>query len=221
MAVLVLRLSGPLQSWGTEPVLKEHPTDLMPSKSGVIGMLAAAMGRKRNEEISDLAALRFGAREDHPGQVMTDYQVSHEWRRDEKGKIYSDKSYVGNRFYIQNACYVVAVEGPEELLGRCEEALEHPVYPPYLGRRCCVPDAGMVLGIFGGSLEEVLEALPRQPLAFLVEDPSEENTSSMRACVEAFGGADRTRYDNPISFSMENRQYSYRMEKEYYIAAAK
>ena len=82
MSVLVLKLSGPLQSWGTELKLEDHGTDTMPSKSGVIGMVAAALGRRRDEDISDLRALRFGARCDSGGsmlqsRILRDFQVAH------------------------------------------------------------------------------------------------------------------------------------------------
>ena len=59
MAVLLLRFDAPLQSWGVTEKLKDHHTDLVPSKSGVIGMIASAEGRKRDEDISDLVDLRF------------------------------------------------------------------------------------------------------------------------------------------------------------------
>ena len=41
---LLLRLGAPLQSWGSESMYDRRETDMMPTKSGVIGMLAAALG---------------------------------------------------------------------------------------------------------------------------------------------------------------------------------
>ena len=61
---LLLRLSAPLQSWGSESVYDNRETDYMPTKSGVTGMLAAALGRKRGEPLDDLSRLRFGVRVD-------------------------------------------------------------------------------------------------------------------------------------------------------------
>ena len=59
---LLLRLSAPLQSWGSESVYDNRETDDMPTKSGVIGMLAAALGRKRSDSLEDLVKLKFGVR---------------------------------------------------------------------------------------------------------------------------------------------------------------
>ena len=67
---LLLRLSAPLQSWGSGSFYDRRETDYMPTKSGIIGMLAAALGRKRNESLDDLAELNFGVRIDLPGTKL-------------------------------------------------------------------------------------------------------------------------------------------------------
>ena len=61
MATLLLRLQGPMQSWGTTSRFDERDTQLEPSKSGVLGLLCAALGRNRSEPVQDLAALRMRA----------------------------------------------------------------------------------------------------------------------------------------------------------------
>ena len=42
MSTLLLRLAAPLQAWGTASKFERRRTQREPSKSGVIGMLAAA-----------------------------------------------------------------------------------------------------------------------------------------------------------------------------------
>ena len=54
MTVLLLRLAGPLQSWGVKSRFTVRATELAPTKSGIIGMLAAAVGRRRTDPIEDL-----------------------------------------------------------------------------------------------------------------------------------------------------------------------
>src|SRR5690606_26273333 len=72
---LLLRLVGPMQSWGSRSRFDSRDTNLEPTKSGVLGMIAAALGRHRNEAITDLAALRFGVRADREGAFDIDFHT--------------------------------------------------------------------------------------------------------------------------------------------------
>jgi len=67
MSTLLLRLAGPLQSWGVDAKFDRRGTERAPTKSGVIGLVAAALGRLRNESVEDIQALRFGVRVDREG----------------------------------------------------------------------------------------------------------------------------------------------------------
>ena len=58
MTVLLLRLAGPLQSWGSSARFVRRTTENAPTKSGVIGLLAAAQGRDRDADVSELALER-------------------------------------------------------------------------------------------------------------------------------------------------------------------
>jgi len=60
MATLLLRLAGPMQSWGYESKFEIRRTGAFPTKSGVIGMLAAALGMSREEPLDELCGLKFG-----------------------------------------------------------------------------------------------------------------------------------------------------------------
>src|SRR5437764_11434486 len=76
MPTLLLRLAGPMQSWGTTSRFSIRDTGLEPSKSGVIGLLCAALGRPREHPVDDLAGLRFGVRADRPGTLRMDFQTA-------------------------------------------------------------------------------------------------------------------------------------------------
>ena len=70
MAVLLLRLAAPLQAWGSSSKFIVHSTEREPTKSGVIGMIAAALGIQRNDDpqkLVPLTTLRFGVRADKEG----------------------------------------------------------------------------------------------------------------------------------------------------------
>ncbi len=70
MSTLLLRLAGPLQAWGTESRFNTRQTGPLPSKSGVIGLLAAALGLSRDADLSALRELRFGVRTDQSGELL-------------------------------------------------------------------------------------------------------------------------------------------------------
>jgi CRISPR-associated Cas5-like protein len=75
-SVLLLRLSAPLQAWGVQSRFTVRDTGREPSKSGVVGLLCAALGRGRDQPIDDLAALRMAARVDQEGRILRDYHVA-------------------------------------------------------------------------------------------------------------------------------------------------
>ena len=78
MPTLLLRLVGPMQSWGTTSRFDQRDTGKEPSKSGVIGLLAAAMGIERENwsELEPLTRFSMGVRHDRPGVPKCDYQTA-------------------------------------------------------------------------------------------------------------------------------------------------
>jgi CRISPR system Cascade subunit CasD len=160
MSVLLLRLAGPLQSWGGASRHMTRYTLPMPTKSGVIGLLAAALGRRRGEDISDLAALRFGVRVDQPGRLLADYHTvsaaSHapadparqRMPRSDGGSLKPAASTkVTTRYYLADAVFVAGVEAQQDIAQMLAAALRRPRYPLYLGRRSCPPARPVLLGI--------------------------------------------------------------------------
>ncbi|MFE7559961.1 type I-E CRISPR-associated protein Cas5/CasD [Kitasatospora sp. NPDC057500] len=73
--VLLIRLAGPLQSWGVRSRFAQRDTHSRPTKSGVIGLCAAALGLEREEPLGELASVLFGVRADRPGTPVRDYQT--------------------------------------------------------------------------------------------------------------------------------------------------
>ena len=70
MATLLLRLQGPMQAWGVQSRFGVRDTGREPSKSGLIGLLCAALGREREAPLDDLASLNMGVRIDKPDQTV-------------------------------------------------------------------------------------------------------------------------------------------------------
>ena len=139
MATLLLRLQGPLQSWGTTSRFDERDTQLEPSKSGVLGLICAALGRDRSEPLNDLTALRMGVRVDREGVPLRDYQTVTGVLNAE-GKFKTDRTVISPRYYLADAVFLVGLESDDsDLLARIHAALRAPVWPLVLGRKSCVP----------------------------------------------------------------------------------
>lgn len=168
---LFLRLEGPMQSWGERARWSIRDTAPEPTKSGVVGLLACALGlgADADEEIRDLArALRIGVRCDRPGSPVVDYHtIGGGYERPvlltaegkpkrSSGRPHTEQTW---RSYLCDASFLVAVQAAPTLIERLASAVQAPVWPYYLGRKCCVP----VLPIFEGvgdhaSLEAALAA---------------------------------------------------------------
>ena len=203
MATLLLRLAAPLQAWGADSKFETRKTGREPTKSGVIGLLAAALGVRRDEAdaLARLSGLRFGVRVEREGQLLVDYHTAK--TQDEK------TSYVTYRHYLQDAVFLAGMESEDTaLLQQLQQALLHPVFPLYLGRRSCPPTLPLCLGLRQCSLREALQAEPplcpgrpgRPGRMVLDADPQEPGAAVQR--------------DVPISFDPHHRQYGYRSVRE-------
>ncbi len=208
MSVLVLRLAAPLQSWGTDSRFVRRGTDRAPSRSGVIGMLAAAKGLRRTDKLEDLLPLKIGVRTEQPGRVERDFQTA----RSRDGASAMPLSY---RYYLADAVFAVAVEGPTPVLEGLREALRRPVFPIYLGRRSCPPAGKLDHGLHDGDIATVLEQLPwlASPAVQRAAAATVELTIH-RDCDPATPGGELVR-DDPITFDPAHRQWGWRTVTHY------
>jgi len=181
---LLIRLAGPLQSWGSSSRWGERDTGGEPSKSGVVGLIAAALGRKRSEPVDDLAALVMGVRVDHEGVPGYDFQTagggmdhpgiaqakdSQKNIRDRleaasEGRRNYTKggSSISRRHFLQDAMFLVGLQGADKaFLDDLDAHLRAPVFPLGLGRRGYVPSIPVALpgnGVRRGDLMSVLSS---------------------------------------------------------------
>ncbi len=144
---LFLRLEGPLQAWGVqESKFLVRRTAEAPTKSGVIGMLCAALGVSRptasEEWLARLAALRMGVRIDRPGIRWWDYHTvgaGMEMRIAEgKGKT-KPGAMLTRREYLCDASFLLALHGEPDTIDELTAAMQKPQWTPYLGRKSCPP----------------------------------------------------------------------------------
>ncbi|EGX58182.1 CRISPR-associated Cas5e family protein [Streptomyces zinciresistens K42] len=203
--VLTLRLAGPLQSWGAASRFARRATERAPTKSGVLGLLAAAQGRDRSADLSDLAALRFAVRLDQPGTRVRDFQTAH---HADTGK----SMPVSERFYLSDAVFVAAVEGDRDLIGILHAAVRSPVYLPFLGRRSCPPSRPVDLRAHPSGLWKALEAEPWQASTWVQRSRARERRVELEVIADLSAGdgpGDAVR-DQPLSFDPRHRRYGLR-----------
>lgn len=208
MGTLLLRLAGPLQAWGYDSKFETRRTGREPTKSGVTGLLAAALGRKRDEAIDDLLALHFGVRVDKEGELLHDYHTV---------QMKSGKTHVTHRYYLSDATFLVGFESEDEkMLKTLEQALYNPAFPLFLGRRSCVPTLPLVVGVRTLGLIEALRSEPWQLSPWMQKKEIKKGHGLLRILTDA--APDEKNIvavkDFPISFHPESRKYTYRPVKE-------
>ncbi|MEW1872600.1 type I-E CRISPR-associated protein Cas5/CasD [Streptomyces caelestis] len=207
-SVLVLRLAGPLQSWGASSRFIRRTTESAPTKSGVVGLLAAAVGIERGDDsrLAPLAALRFAVRIDQPGTRIRDFHTAHH-------AVTGASMPLSERFYLADAVFVAAVEGDHTLLTGLRDALRTPAYPPYLGRRSCPPAEPVDLGLYEDArLEDVLTNVPWQASTWYRRRHHTPQTLTVlreTAADEPTAAADVLR-DQPVSFDAAHRRHALR-----------
>lgn len=151
---LILQLDGPMQAWGTHTFEDFRPSNLYPTRSGLLGLLGACLGVERRDLAgqADLAAsVHFTVRVDSqvarpgkekplgkPGIKLPDFHTVMDARKVD-GSV-RKFPVVSRREYLFDAAFTVAVgsnPGAAISLDQIAEHLRRPYYTPALGRRSC------------------------------------------------------------------------------------
>lgn len=184
MPGLLLRLTGPLQSWGEHSHFNDRDTLSFPTRSALTGLLAAALGRPRHHSLDDLD-LSVTTRADRPGSRLRDFHtvgggltgdrtvITAEGKRRD-----SDTSTLtSTRWYLEDAAFTVALTLPDHTQPPTAwtDALLSPRWPLYMGRRSCPPAGPLLLGRSTDALHDLVHL----PLALPAPRPESggENTT--------------------------------------------
>ncbi len=147
---LMMRLQGPMQSWGKHSFEDFRPSELFPTRSGLLGLLGACLGVERGDSsaLVGLAhSVRFAVRVDARGNEdakyavlrLRDYHTVMEARRANRPAKPGETIQTW-REYLFDAAFSVAVSGTDNArvgLPEIADALARPMYTPSLGRRSC------------------------------------------------------------------------------------
>ncbi len=226
MSGFLVRLAGPLQSWGEHSAYGVRDTLAFPSRSGLIGMFAAAQGVPRGADLSPYAPLRITVRVDRPGTQMVDYHTAGGGvpanrtvpTSEGKRKGADVATIVTERNYLAGAVFTAAVEAPADLAATITTALRRPHWQPYLGRRSHIPDPPLLLRERVD--DPVAELRTRVPLP-VPEQPRAREASRTTVDFVHEGGPEpdkpadeqRTRHvinDIPRTFDAQRRSYATR-----------
>ena len=178
---LLLWLEAPLQSWGFDSKFGRRDTLEFPTKSGVLGLLLCALGAdgEQRELLSRFADLKqtvisFSDKDRERPTFLHDFQMigagyddKDNWEKHHIPKTSKGGVAVGggtkmtHRYYLQDAVFAVLLEVPADIAQRCADALQNPVWPLYLGRRCCVPGEFIYQGTFDTEQEAEHAALDK------------------------------------------------------------
>ena len=165
--IIVLRLEGPLQSWGENAKWDFRDSSTMPTKSGIVGLLGCAMGQERGSQVLvELAqSITVAVRADRPGAKFVDFQTV---QGDPLMAATGKPKTTGNTIlsphaYLQDASFTVFIDTTPEWQQRIISALENPRWCMYLGRKNCVPSRPILADRMEAA--DLMEALKEYPAA--------------------------------------------------------
>ncbi|MEF3077350.1 type I-E CRISPR-associated protein Cas5/CasD [Methylobacter sp. Wu1] len=163
MDILLFRLYGPMASWGEIAVGESRHTANYPSKSAILGLIGAALGIERHDEVMQsrlqqgyvqaVEVLSTGQllRDYHTAQAPMGDQLRYLYTRRDELNAYKDQdkspsksnrpnAILSSREYRGDALALVAVRALPDApfsLSQIREKLLKPVFHLYLGRKSC------------------------------------------------------------------------------------
>ncbi len=166
---VALRLHGPMQAWGGPVIGDTRPTLPFPTRSGVLGLVAACMGilRSENDRLLALAeGARVHVRVDASGTPLVDDQTI----QDNPNASPTRQTIQSKRSYLCDASFVaVVVPGPHTSAQAIASAALSPVFAPSLGRRTCVLSTPLLIAaeVVGSDAIALFDGIERGPKELL------------------------------------------------------
>jgi CRISPR system Cascade subunit CasD len=166
-ACLALLLDGPMQSWGFASRFTRRTTAVHPTKSGVVGLLAAALGIDKHgtdeaARVEHLATLecttvtlpKIRGERELSMLRLSDYHTigggydDDEWMKKPRAASGAKLDTVlSERHYLLDARFGVLLEGAQEWLEEIAAKLRNPTWGLWLGRKCCIPATPLLVGV--------------------------------------------------------------------------
>jgi CRISPR system Cascade subunit CasD len=229
---LLFRLYAPLCSWGDIAVGELRPSYTHPSKSAVVGLLAAALGIRRDEEekLKHLSQdYGLAVLVESFGKLLSDYHTAqvppgnerYATRRDELSLMpkHRLKTILSSRDYRMDALYTVVMREINQSLwdiGKIVKKLKQPVFTLYLGRKSCPPAIPLEPQVIES--ETMLDAIRRAEFTVDINEIIRENNGRKELffeecfCSEVTAVQIYERRDIPLS----RKRWQFDTRREYY-----
>jgi len=152
MKYLVFRLYGPMSSWGDIAVGETRPSFAHPTKSAILGLVAGAIGFRRDEEEKHrllAEGIGFAVQVESMGRSLSDYHTTQVpsgkerycMRRQElSGEKSKLNTILSTRDYRTDGLYIIVLwqrKQGEWDVAQIKAKLEQPEFVLYLGRKSC------------------------------------------------------------------------------------
>lgn len=212
LKTLLLKLAGPLQSWGVSSDFETRYTDLYPSKSAVIGMIAGSLGYRRHEggKINQLNSLDFAARIDQVGNLLRDFHIAKSYKQG--GDLL--RTYVTNRYYVEDAVFVVAIGSEDHvLIESISLAVQKPYFQTFMGRKSLPLNSDFYLNLVEDNVISALEKYPWQASEWYQK--AHKAITSLDIYADSKLLPKKRKYirrDKVVSFNQKSREFDYRYE---------
>lgn len=217
MKTIVLKFSGPLQSWGIGSHFETRDTARYPTKSAIVGLIGGALGYSRDETVrlQRLNELSFGIRIEQKGALLKDYHIARS----------ANQTYVTNRYYLQDAVFLAMLSHEDSRwIDTVAKALVYPVFPLYMGRRSTPVDSDFFQGVIEEDLLSVIKSYNWRASRWYQKKLSQEGTLD-RVTLDAYVDASLLDDDSPPmyqrdkmkSFDLMDRKHGFRPMKSMQI----
>ena len=228
-AYLVLLLDAPMQSWGFSSRFQRRTTEMHPTKSGVIGLICAAIGLAKNsteegEMLPELTKLKMTsitiprAKRDGVGTLLAlrledfhttgggyDKRTQSQFIPRKASGGPCDNPTVSRRQYLLDARFGVILAGDRFVLKRVAAALDDPVWGVWFGRKSCIPAEPILRDLFDTQAEAERALIGNKPI---------DQFTRLEEVADFDAGTD-SYSDQPVSFgrsdsSAEGRAFAVR-----------
>ncbi|HBR94997.1 MAG TPA: type I-E CRISPR-associated protein Cas5/CasD [Opitutae bacterium] len=185
MSALAFYIDAPLQSWGASSKFQYRETNAFPTKSALVGLIAAALGidKHASDEAEHLKALsdlkltvvRIELAQRTPSRLTDFHTVGGGY--DKKAPLWEKMSIpkkasgaafgtvITRRSYLCDTSFVAIWEGDAATLARVQAALLDPVWGVWFGRKTCLPASPLTPTLGEDrqkAFDALLERLPEQ-----------------------------------------------------------